>query len=127
MDPSISVNDGRKGCFHCRGNHWIKFNCIQLLTRMHSSWMRTVRCSSRLLGGGGVYPGVSVQGGFCLQGVSAQDSVCLWGLPRGFTSPLTEFLTHNCENITFPQLRLRTVITEPIPITPIFYRQWNSI
>ena len=25
--------------------------------------------------------------------------------------PWTEFLTHACENITFPQLRLRTVIT----------------
>ena len=34
-------------------------------------------------------------------------------LPRGmYTSPLwTEFLTHTCENITFPQLSLRTVKT----------------
>ena len=42
--------------------------------------MRTIHCSSRLPGGGGCLP--------------------LW----------TEFLTHACENITFLQLRLRTVI-----------------
>ena len=50
-------------------------------------------------------------GGVCLGGSA-------WGcLPRGvstwgvYTSPLwIEFLTHACENITFPQLRLRTVI-----------------
>ena len=59
---------------------------------MHSSRMRTVRCSSRLLGGG------------CLPG----EGVCLpnrgWGwesAPRGQTD--------TCENITFPQLLLRTV------------------
>ena len=28
--------------------------------------------------------------------------------------PPTEFLTHACEKITFPQLRLRTVIRLPI-------------
>ena len=54
-----------------------------LQTRMHSSRMRTVRCSSRM------------PGGVCLGGVH---------LP-----PWTEFLTHTCENITFPQLRLWTV------------------
>ena len=60
---------------------------------MHSSRMRTVRCSNRLLGGG--------------------EDVCAGGLPRGCLpdTPLwTEFLTNACENITFPQLRLRTVI-----------------
>ena len=56
-------------------------------TRMHSSMMRTVRCSSCLPGGclpGGVCPGVSTQG------------VSAWGcLPQGvYTSPpWTEFLT----------------------------------
>ena len=30
---------------------------------MHSSWMRTVRCSSRPLGGGGVCPVGSAGGG----------------------------------------------------------------
>ena len=60
--------------------------------------MRTVRCSSHLRVGG------------CLpaRGVFAQEGVCL-GV---YTSPpWTEFLTHACENITFPQLRLRTAKT----------------
>ena len=56
--------------------------------------------------------GVSAQGGVCQGGVSA------WGcLPRGVClegctplPPWTEFLTHACGNITFPQLCLRTVI-----------------
>ena len=65
---------------------------------MDSSRMRTVRYSDRLMGrcpGGSVCLGVSTQG-------------------RVYTSPLpwTEFLTHACENITFPQLRLQTVITK---------------
>ena len=75
--------------------------------------MRTVRCSGRR-GGGGVCLGRE-----CLpRGVSAQGGVC-WGCtppgPRG-RHPLpmwTEFLTHACENITFPQLLLRTVKSEP--------------
>ena len=72
--------------------------------RMHSSRMPTVRCSGRL-------GGVSVWG--CLPTeVSAQEvvvvCVCLGGV---HLPPLwTEFLTHACENITFPQLLLRTVI-----------------
>ena len=45
---------------------------------MHSSRMRTVRCSGRL---------------------SCHAPHSLW----------TEFLTHACENITFPQILLRTV------------------
>ena len=55
---------------------------------MHSSRMRTVRCSGHLLG--------DVRPGSLLRGVG--------GAP-------TEFLTHACENITFRQLLLRTVIT----------------
>ena len=64
--------------------------------------MRTVHCSGCLLGG--VCLGV---GGVCSTGglsreVSAQEGIHL---------PLwREFLTHACENITFPQLLLRTVI-----------------
>ena len=46
---------------------------------------------------GGVYPGV------VYLGVSSQG--------RGVHPLWTEFLTHSCENITFPQLRLRVVIT----------------
>ena len=88
---------------------------------MHSSRMR--------IGGGCLSRGVSAQGGFCQGEVSAWGCV-YWGcLPRGWVSatphsvhavihtPLpaqcmlgythhlwTEFLTHFCENITFPQL-----------------------
>ena len=106
---------------------------------MHSSRMRTVSCSGRLMKGVGVSArgvlprGVSARGvprgrgclprGVCVLrwGVIPQGVVCLggmsaWGvsacvLGRMYTSPLlwTEFLTHVCENITFPQLRLRTV------------------
>ena len=64
---------------------------------------------------GNVCPGVSAQRGVCLGGVSP------WGLclPLGdgrrgiYTSPSlwTEFLTHACDNITFPQILFRTVIT----------------
>ena len=57
-------------------------------TRMHSSRMRTVRCSDRLDG--------CVQGGVrgvCVQGVSA------WGC----TPPPVDRMTDACENITFPQ------------------------
>ena len=132
-------------------------------TRMHSSRMRTIRCSSRLPAGavflGGCLPegclprddvclgcvclGVSAHGclpeggvsawgrGVCLtegcltRGVCLGDVSAQGGLPRGstpllgmgvsdhggVTSPLgTEFLTHACENITFPQLRFPTVI-----------------
>ena len=55
----------------------------------------------------GVRPG-SVYPGWCLpRGLSVQGDVCPRGcLSRGVSTPppLTEFLTHACENITFPQL-----------------------
>ena len=70
-------------------------------TRMHSSRMRTVCWSSRL--GGGGLP-ICLPGDVCPEG-SAQGSVYLPHLPC-----LKEFLTHACENITFAQLHLRTVI-----------------
>ena len=63
---------------------------IKFSTRMYSSRMRTVRCSGRLDGGGGV----------CLR-------VCAGGclLPRGvYTSSPVDIITDACENITFPQL-----------------------
>ena len=69
-----------------------KTYCLQ--TRMHSSRMRTVRCSSRLLGdvclpkgGGGCLPAKRVGG--CTPPPCGQ--------------------TDTCEKITFPQLLLRTV------------------
>ena len=55
---------------------------------MHPSRMRTVCCSSRLRGG-----------------------VCLGGVFPGGVSQHALRQTHACENITFPQLRLRTVTT----------------
>ena len=56
--------------------------------------MRTVQCSDRLR------EGVSARGGVFLE----------WGVYPGGVHPLwTEFLTHACENITFPKLRLQMV------------------
>ena len=85
--------------------------CRQIVyskTRMHSSRMHTVRCSGHLGERVVVCQGVSALGVCVYLGrVSAQ-----WCLPRGAHLPLppwTEFLTHACENITFPQLLLRTV------------------
>ena len=80
---------------------------IFLETRIHSSRMRTVRC----LPGGCLPRGrVCVLGGVCPGGVCLSGGgVCLPA--RGVSArhpPGTEFLTHACENITFPQLRLRT-------------------
>ena len=62
------------------------------------------------MGGGGVCAQGGVCPGGCLPGGSAQRDVCLGGV----YTPRTEFLTHACENITFPQLRLRTVNMENI-------------
>ena len=62
---------------------------------MHSSGVLPAFCP---------YPVVS-EGGCLPREVSAQG-MSAWGV-----HPLwTEFLTHTCENITFPQLRLRTVM-----------------
>ena len=68
--------------------------------------MRIVRYSGRQMGAG-VCPG---EGGVWLGGKPSRVfAVCLGG---GCTPPLwTEFLTHACENITFQQLGLRTVMT----------------
>ena len=74
--------------------------------------MRTVGCSGRLKGC--LARGVCLPRGCLPKGrISAQR-----GLPGGLVSaqgvtPLwTEFLTHACENITFPQLLLGTVINK---------------
>ena len=85
---------------------------------MHSSRMRTVRCSGHLSGGGAVLSaeGVSAWGG-CLpmEGCVCPEGRCL---PRGgvhLPPLLTEFLTHACENITFPELLLRTIKIKNLP------------
>ena len=100
---------------------------------MHS--MRTVRSSSRLLGKGvtnrvfyleGCLPGGDCLGmsawgclprvGVCAGGACLPGGVCPGGggasqhALRQTPSPRTEFLTHACKNISFPQLRLWTVI-----------------
>ena len=57
-------------------------------TRMHTSRMRAVRCSSHLAAGGVWRGGVSARG-VCLPGggVSAQGGICLGGgLPRGVSA-----------------------------------------
>ena len=57
--------------------------------------------------------GVSAQKrGVCQGRVSAQEGgVCQGRVSARGVSPMwTEFLTHVCENITFPQLLLRTAI-----------------
>ena len=83
---------------------------------MHSSRIRTVRCSGRLWGRGWcLLAEVSAQGGVCPEGVSVQG-VSAWGMSAWWgcilPPPLwTESLIEACENITFPQLLLWTVIT----------------
>ena len=63
---------------------------------MHSSGMRTVRCSGRFRGGMfaeevGVLPGGVYLGGVCPEG----------GLPRGCTPPAVDRQKDACENIPF--------------------------
>ena len=87
-------------------------------TRMNSSRIRTVRCSRRLPRGGVVWRGGGLPGGVCPggclpRGVSAQRGC----LPRGGVCPgvggvhprCGQNSSQTCENITFPQLRLRMV------------------
>ena len=88
---------------------------------MYNNRMDTIRSSSRLLGGVCLPGAVCPRGCLPARGMSAcQGDVCLPGmdLPArevclANTHPppnlLTEFLTHACENITFPLLRLRTL------------------
>ena len=69
----------------CRPHRKPYFHKIAILTRTHSSRMRTIRCSR----------GVSPQGG----GGSAW-----WGCLPHHHPPVNR-MTDICENITFPQLR----------------------
>ena len=83
---------------------------------MHPSRMHTVRCSSHLAGGGclpkwGCLPGRG--GGVCLVG---EGGICPGGcLPDTgwWCTPPPCGQTDTCENITFPQLLLRTVKKQP--------------
>ena len=49
----------------------------RIMTRMHCSRMRTVRCSSRLFGGGRCLPGgLSAQGEWCIPECTEADTPC---------------------------------------------------
>ena len=88
-------------------------------TRMHSSRMRTVHCSGRLMG-------VCLPEEVCLpwgsgrRGVSAQEGVSAQGV---YTPLWTAFFTCACENITFLKLRLRTVIILCVIMANIVFQQ----
>ena len=99
--PPMNLTMKSYGQIHCSSSSKYIGNCLNLKyaskqlskkTKMHSSRMYTVRCSSRLLGGGGLCPGESAQGGVC-------------------QTPPVNRMTDACENITLPQTTLRTVIT----------------
>ena len=89
--------------------------------------MRTIRCISRLEGSP---RGLSAQGGVCpgRGGVCLPRGVCLPNgdvcLPGDVHLPLwREFLTHACENITFPQIRLRMVTRQQWTLSWMNYLQ----
>ena len=89
-------------------------------------------CPGSVCLGRGICPlvGVCLGGGGCAGGI-CMGCVCSGGVSApvhaGIQTPLlwTEFLTHACENITFLQLRLRTVINrmgqrfneKPLPLS----------
>ena len=124
----IGVNLEISAYFHDnQSNLSLQFSPHKQKTRMHSSRMRTVHCSSHVPGRGVSAQGVCLSrgvcvclprgdvcpGGVCPGGCLPGGCVCLGGcLPGGCTPPplWTEFLTHACENITFPKLRLRAAI-----------------
>ena len=82
---------------------------------MHSSRMRTVRCSGRL--------SCHAHPHACHPTHMPSHHACP-PLPR---MPLlwTEFLTHACENITFPQLLLRTV-KKLLSFVPMNCKVWSQ-
>ena len=89
---------------------WFSWRLQLCETRMHSS--RYVPSAAVAIGGGG---GGSAQWGCQLRVICLGQGVCQGGCIPAFNGADTprlwiEFLTHTCENITFPQLLLRTVI-----------------
>ena len=91
----------------------------RVVTRMHSTRMRTVRCSGCLASRGVFTQGVStLQGVFTLQGVSAGGCLprgclpigvaCPGGICLGVCTPPVNRITDRCKNITFLQLLLAT-------------------
>ena len=93
---------------------WESLDANVPITRMHSSRMRTARFNGHFggrgrilgslplgLGRGSVHPP-----GQTPPGRHAPLPISFWDISP---PPWTEFLTHACENITFPQLLLRPV------------------
>ena len=77
---------------------------------MHSSRMRTARFSGHLGGGGGVEQGVVCLDGGCLHGGVYVGGGGGRGSDRhSRRHPYVDRMAYACENITFPQLRLRAV------------------
>ena len=72
---------------------------------MHSSRMRTVRCSGRPLRG--VRPGGCLPGGCLPGGVAARQGVCQGGCQGCVCGrhPPMDRMADTCKNITLPQLR----------------------
>ena len=107
--PTVQCS-GRLVCV-CVGRGW-------LYTQGGSAWGVSTwgglpgGAGSVCLEGGGLFRGVSAYGGICPgECVCFRGCVCIPACNEVDTPPppLTEFLTHACENITFPQLLLRTV------------------
>ena len=101
-----------KWVFYCIHScpHWIPMDPISLKTRMHSSRMRTVRCSGRL---GGCLPGGCLPMECLPQGSPQEGGVCPgvytpWTQKQTPPSPVNR-ITDRCKNITFPQLLLHMV------------------
>ena len=74
---------------------------IKFCTRMHSSRMRTVRCSGRL-------SCHTCTPSPCMPPYTTHAPLCHACPPLPHTHPMDR-MTDACENITFPQLLLRTV------------------
>ena len=87
------------------------YRIVIIIIKMHSSRMRTVRCSGRRGGGGGgclpsgvvCIPACTGQGGCLTRWVFAQCTL-------GYTSPVNR-MTDACENITLSQLRCGIIAT----------------
>ena len=77
------------------------------ITRMHSSRMRTVHCSSRLPGVGCLSGGGIVCPGDVFRGCLPRGCLPRGCLPRGVSArhPPVDRMTDRCKNITLQQLR----------------------
>ena len=88
-------------------------NALRIITRMHSSRMCTVRCSIRLLGGGGVCPVVVCpgRGGVCRGGRCLLRGWVYSSMHRGRTPRCGQNSWHILVKFYLAATLLRTVIT----------------